>query len=812
MWQRFTERARAAVFYAQEAAGSVGDSYVDTEHLLLGVIRDESTVAVRMLMRMGVTAEQIRSKIELQAPPEPAHLGADMQITPRTKRAIDLAYEEAKRISDNYIGSEHLLLGLIREEEGVAGRVLAEAGVDLDRTREQIEALQDNDRGVVPTENVPQQSVPQSLGDYLIKKGYASEQVVEGAKKIQQATQGDLAKILIDVGVNLTCVYEAMAQERGLPFIDVSVYEPDQSALDAVPVEVAQRLNVLPVKRDGNILYVAMSDANDLAAADELRQVSGCTVRGALAVPAYIIEAIDRHYPSDNRTTDNITSWKGFTRRSKRTMLWAQQAAYRLGELQVSTEHLLLGLVQETDSVALRILDRMGITVAQIRSELDPHLVQGEVHIGQKPEFSPSAKRAIDLTYEEARALNNDYVATEHILLGLIREEEGIAARVLAQVGVDLDRIREAVVALQDNDSGYIPPPAAGQPETTPSDHDDQPTANRPEDSPFPAHSLKKEIQKDVAHWSGQSLVSLFDVTPEQVMAVLNVAAGMKAGKQQDHFVYFRHPKTMALLFEKPSLRTRVSFETGMADMAGHAIYLAPADVGLGVRESVADVAAGLSRWVDVIAARTFKHETVVELAESAKVPVINALSDREHPIQAFADLLTIMEAKGDLGNHLKLAYIGDGNNVLHALLLACAKVGVNLTAACPQGYEPDAEYVREAQKIGSGEYGTGAHIEVLTDPVAAVNDADVVYTDVWTSMGQEEETALRLKFFAPYQINSALLAHAKSDVIVLHCLPAHREEEITTEVMDAYKTIIQDQAENRLHTQKALVALMLGL
>ena len=230
--------------------------------------------------------------------------------------------------------------------------------------------------------------------------------------------------------------------------------------------------------------------------------------------------------------------------------------------------------------------------------------------------------------------------------------------------------------------------------------------------------------------------------------------------------------------------------------MAGHAIYLAPADVGLGVREWMADVAGGLSRWVDIIAARTFKHETVLELAANATVPVINALSDREHPIQAFADLLTIIEAKGTLGGHLKVAYVGDGNNVLHALLLACAKVRVNLTAACPKGYEPALAYVAEAQRIGTGEAGTGARIKIVTDPIEAVKDADVVYTDVWTSMGQEEEAAQRREIFAPYQVNSALLAHAKSDVIVLHCLPAHRDEEITTEVMDAYKTIILDQAE----------------
>ena len=418
-------------------------------------------------------------------------------------------------------------------------------------------------------------------------------------------------------------------------------------------------------------------------------------------------------------------------------------------------------------------------------------------------QLTPRAKRVIDLSYDEARQLHNNYIGTEHILLGLIREGEGLAGRVLAKLGVELVRAREEVRKLQDNDSG---------------------PSNR--ENGTQAATVSESLQQrrtgiegydpiGFAKWRGKSLVSLFDVSPDQIKAVLDVAARLKALKRQDKFVYFAHPKTLALLFEKPSLRTRVSFEAGMAHLAGHAIYLAPEDVGLGVREFVADVAGGLSRWADVIAARTFKHETLEELAANATVPVINALSDREHPIQAFADLLTISELKGIrgiMGNHLKLAYVGDGNNMLHALLLACAKVGVNLTAACPKGYEPALVYVAEAQRIGAGETGTGARIEIVSDPIEAVKDADVVYTDVWTSMGQEEETAQRRAIFAPYQVNSALLAHAKSDVIVLHCLPAHREEEITTEVMDAYKTIILDQAENRLDTQKALVALMVGL
>ena len=493
--------------------------------------------------------------------------------------------------------------------------------------------------------------------------------------------------------------------------------------------------------------------------------------------------------------------WQRFTERARRVVFFAQEEAGKLGGNYVSTEHILLGMVRENDSVAARILDSMGVSLGRIRSEIERQVAIGDGRMGQDMQLTPRAKRVIDLSYDEARQLSNNYIGTEHLLLGLVREAEGLAGRVLTKLGVELERVRIEVRKLQDN------PPDKDVGNNFPqSEAQSSGVRNRAE------QALKSLVQRDESGWRGKSLVSLFDVSREQFLTVLECAASFKALKRQEKFVYFSHPKTLALLFEKPSLRTRVSFEAAMAHLAGHAVYLAPADVGLGVRESVADVAGGLSRWVDLIAARTFKHETVAELAASAKVPVINALSDREHPIQAFADLLTIREAKGDLGNHLKVVYVGDGNNVLHALLLACAKTGVNLTAAVPKGYEPALAYVAEAQRIGAGKNGTGARIEIIHAPVEAVKDADVVYTDVWTSMGQEAETAERLKIFAPYQINSALLAHAKSDVIVLHCLPAHREEEITTEVMDAYKTIILDQAENRLHTQKALVALMLGL
>ncbi|HLJ54134.1 MAG TPA: ornithine carbamoyltransferase, partial [Chthonomonadaceae bacterium] len=207
--------------------------------------------------------------------------------------------------------------------------------------------------------------------------------------------------------------------------------------------------------------------------------------------------------------------------------------------------------------------------------------------------------------------------------------------------------------------------------------------------------------------------------------------------------------------------------------------------------------------------ARVFSHATVEELAQWATVPVINALSDREHPIQAFADLMTLLERKGDPGPRLKLAYIGDGNNVLHALLLACAKMGVNLSAACPPGYLPDPEYVQLARAAAAA---AGATVSVGSDPAAAVADADALYTDVWTSMGQEEERQARLAVFEPYRIDAKLVAKAKPDAIVMHCLPAHCGEEITQDVFDTHREVIFDQAENRMHTQKALIALMVGL
>lgn len=254
--------------------------------------------------------------------------------------------------------------------------------------------------------------------------------------------------------------------------------------------------------------------------------------------------------------------------------------------------------------------------------------------------------------------------------------------------------------------------------------------------------------------------------------------------------------QTLALVFEKPSLRTRVSFDVGMYQLGGHAVYLAPSEIGLGQRESIGDVAQVLSRFCNGIMARVFHQATVEEIARYAAVPVINGLSETEHPCQALADLLTLHEHKGLEGR--KLAYIGDGNNICHSLMLLCAKLGVRFAAATPEGYEPGAEFVEAARTHGE--------VEIVRDPQAAAHGADAVYTDVWTSMGQEEETVRRNEVFPPYQVNAELMSYAKPDALVLHDLPAHRGEEITDEVMDSPQSAVFDQAENRLHAQKAVL------
>jgi ornithine carbamoyltransferase len=307
-------------------------------------------------------------------------------------------------------------------------------------------------------------------------------------------------------------------------------------------------------------------------------------------------------------------------------------------------------------------------------------------------------------------------------------------------------------------------------------------------------------------HMKGKSLASLYDLTKEEIEEILKTSELLKFQRLRGEEHPLLKGKTLAMIFEKPSTRTRVSFEVGMWQLGGYALYLSAGDLQLGRGETVADTARTLSRYVNGIMARVFAHQTILDLVKYSRVPVINGLSDFTHPCQGLADLFTIYEKKGRLSG-LKLAYVGDGNNVAHSLLFGCSKVGLDITLACPKGYEPDPEVVSKAKEEGKR---SGCRAKVTKDPKEAVREADVIYTDVWASMGKEKEHEKRVKILKPYQVNLKLVKEAKEDYLFMHCLPAHRGEEVTDEVADSKNSVIFDQAENRLHTQKALLALIM--
>ncbi|MDD5155425.1 MAG: ornithine carbamoyltransferase [Candidatus Omnitrophica bacterium] len=302
-----------------------------------------------------------------------------------------------------------------------------------------------------------------------------------------------------------------------------------------------------------------------------------------------------------------------------------------------------------------------------------------------------------------------------------------------------------------------------------------------------------------------KNLISIKDLSKAQIQDIFALTEELKGNKNK--FSKVLAGKTLALIFQKPSNRTRVSFEVGMYQLGGNSIYLAPHEINLGVRESIEDVAKTLSRYVDGIVLRTFEHKNVVEMAKYAAVPVINGLSDFSHPCQALADVYTIKEKLKDLGN-VTFAYVGDGNNVCNSLLYACAKTGINMNVAFPKGYEPDKEVLSGAKKIAEAQ---NKKINLFHDSAKAVQGADVIYTDVWASMGQEKEAKIRKKIFQAFQINSKLVKLAKKGVLIMHCLPAHRGQEITGEVMESANSVIFDQAENRMHVQKAILIKLLG-
>lgn len=302
-----------------------------------------------------------------------------------------------------------------------------------------------------------------------------------------------------------------------------------------------------------------------------------------------------------------------------------------------------------------------------------------------------------------------------------------------------------------------------------------------------------------------KDLISILDIS-DKLNEILRRAGEIKKKFKNGEPYHPLEGKSLAMIFEKPSTRTRISFEVGTTQLGGHALYLSPKDLQLGRGETIEDTAKVLSRYVDGVMYRAFEHDMMVDLAENSSVPVISGLDEKEHPCQIVADLLTIREKKGDFDK--KLVYIGDGNNVCNSLLLGCAVVGMDMVACTPDGYEPDMEIYEKALETAEE---NGAEIELMNDPEKAAEDADILYTDVWVSMGDEEEKERRMKDFEGFKIDTDLVEHADDEVIVMHCLPAHRGIEITADVIDGEHSIVFDQAENRLHAQKAIMAELMG-
>lgn len=313
--------------------------------------------------------------------------------------------------------------------------------------------------------------------------------------------------------------------------------------------------------------------------------------------------------------------------------------------------------------------------------------------------------------------------------------------------------------------------------------------------------------EQETVDLKGQDLLTLANLSADTIQTLIEKAVEIKKAKLAGEIFHPLQGKTLGMIFEKPSTRTRVSFEAGMYQLGGQALYLNSQDLQLGRGETIADTAQVLSEYLDAIMIRTFSHSIVEELAQYASIPVINGLTDMFHPCQALADLLTIYEHKGKFKGG-KLVYVGDGNNVAHSLMIASAKMGMDFAIACPAGYEPNQEVLKLTEQIASK---SGSLITVTNDPILAVSGADFVYTDVWTSMGQEKENAKRLADFNGYQVNEELVAHANKEYLFMHCLPAHRGEEVSAGVMDGKNSVVFQQAGNRLHAQKALLTMILS-
>jgi ornithine carbamoyltransferase len=707
-------------------------------------------------------------------------------FTKCARDAVLIATYWVDQLMASEIRTEHLLLGILHEE-GCSGRaVLVGLGVDIAGLEKQLE------------ERAPkQEATPNKPVKFSAESEQAIEAAVGEALRLNSSHVGT-EHLLLGLMSTPGCLAAQVLEEAGIDFLQT------RRAVRCLRVDEKHSPITESVDKAPTCPWCGTES-------EPREKCSSCGLSMA-GVPDIYPDAFweaGQAGPSSRNRGGEIM-WQRFTERARRVVFFAQEEAGRLGENYVNTEHLLLGLVRENDSVAARILDRLGVNLGRVRTEIERLVEHGDGRLGQDMQLTPRAKRVIDLAYDEARQLNNNYIGTEHLLLGTIREGEGLAGRVLATLGVELERTRREIMVLQDT---YPPtqPPTGNPPPFNPPTYEEM-VKNLTGHSPLEEISravwnCRKIIETDSLKLRGKSFLSIADLDKTQLEGMLEVASGMvQSHRAKNRLIHWHYPKSLAMIFEKPSLRTRVTFDLGMRQLGGLTTILGPAEIGLGTRESVPDVARNLERWVDCIMARVFDHQSLVQLRDNCSIPIINALSDVEHPCQAVTDLFTIQQKKGKLEG-LKLAWVGDGNNVLHSLLLAGALTGMTVEAACPIGYEPDPAIVEQAKKLA----GDPTKISIVNDPAAAAADADVVYTDVWTSMGQEKEQLARIQAFRDYQVNAALMAKAKPDAIFLHCLPAHRGDEVTDEVLDSPQSVVFDQAENRLHAQKAILALLIG-
>jgi ornithine carbamoyltransferase len=481
-------------------------------------------------------------------------------------------------------------------------------------------------------------------------------------------------------------------------------------------------------------------------------------------------------------------TWDHLSYRARAAVESALNAAAERGDTLVTPMHLLLGIVQDSEGSAARILARLNVPIVELRSELENGLPRhGDARpVDREMELRSATRNVVAQAELAARADGGGQITTARLLMGILATPDSPAAVLLLNKGVDLGTLRVLAAEQREEDEGR-PPVDMGQ------------LANL---------TLSQLIVR--SQMKGRNLLRISDLSAADIAILFAVTEKLKArtqrGAVQDEVAAMHRGKTLAMVFQKPSLRTRVTFEIGMTQLGGHAIHLGPDEIGVGERETPGDVARNLERWVNGIVARTFTHKMVEDLANNCAIPVINGLSDFEHPCQALADLFTLRERFGNLAG-LTLAYVGDSNNVARSLAELCARTGVNMRIAAPDGYQFDRGFMDEVNAVAAR---TGARIESTTDPKAAANGADAVYTDVWASMGQEDEAKKRHEDFKGYQLDTDLLAAAKPNAAVMHCQPAHRGEEIAGEAMDSPNSVIFDEAENRLHVQKALLALTL--